>query len=78
MAGAMAGAFAMTHYSQARMAQIEATEETVVIPKGQQMHRVVNIEHLLMLSFSELQALKRLIEEERRARLVAAKYPYQR
>jgi hypothetical protein len=78
MAGAMAGAFAMARYSQARMAQIEATEETVVVPKGKQIGRVVRAEQLLVMAFGELKELKTLIEEERRARLVAAKYPYSR
>ena len=73
---ALAGA--MTRYSQARMAQTEATEEAVVIPKGKQMHRIVNCEHLLSMAFTELEALKALIEEERQARLEAANYPHRR
>ena len=64
--------------SQSRMSGIEHTEEAVVIPKGKQMHRIVNCEQLLSMAFAELEALKGLIEEERQARLEAAKYPYRR
>jgi hypothetical protein len=60
------------------MSGIEYTETAVVIPKGQQMHRIMNCEQLLSMAFTELEALKALIEEERRARLEAAKYPYGR
>jgi hypothetical protein len=68
----------MTRYAQRQIKEWEQIEETVVVPKGKQLGRVIEIERLLAMTFTAAEALRREIIEEREARLSNAKYPYRR